>query len=100
MQGYAQAITQSPTQAEPDPFDYQATVNALTVQFLSELDDTRVAALKWLIMLHQKAPRKVVPQSYSFAPYLNMLNRSLQWMTALSLLYSKYYLIPVMRSVS
>lgn len=43
---------------EADPFDYQATVNELTIQFLSEFEETRVAALKWLIMLHQKAPKK------------------------------------------
>lgn len=42
-----------------EPFDYQAMVSALTVQFLSEHEDTRVAALKWLIMLHQKVPQKV-----------------------------------------
>ncbi len=42
-----------------DAFDYQTTVNALTIQFLSEHEETRVAALKWLIMLHQKAPKKV-----------------------------------------
>jgi vacuole morphology and inheritance protein 14 len=44
---------------EGDPFDYQSTVNELTIQFLSEFEETRVAALKWLIMLHQKAPKKV-----------------------------------------
>jgi vacuole morphology and inheritance protein 14 len=44
---------------ELDPFDYQGTVNELTIQFLSEFEETRVAALKWLIMLHQKAPKKV-----------------------------------------
>ena len=44
---------------EADLIDYQATVNVLTVQFLSEHEQTRVAALKWLIMLHQKAPKKV-----------------------------------------
>lgn len=44
---------------DKDLFDYQATVNALTIQFLSEHEETRVAALKWLIMLHQKAPKKV-----------------------------------------
>ncbi|KAG6885610.1 hypothetical protein C0993_012357 [Termitomyces sp. T159_Od127] len=43
---------------EADLFDYQATVNELTIQFLSEFEETRVAALKWLIMLHQKAPKK------------------------------------------
>jgi vacuole morphology and inheritance protein 14 len=46
-------------QEEADQFNYQATVNELTIQFLSEHEQTRVAALKWLIMLHQKAPKKV-----------------------------------------
>jgi vacuole morphology and inheritance protein 14 len=49
----------SPVQEEADQFNYQATVNELTIQFLSEHEETRVAALKWLIMLHQKAPKKV-----------------------------------------
>ena len=53
----------SPVQEEKDEdedvFDYVATVNGLTVQFLSEHEQTRVAALQWLIMLHQKAPKKV-----------------------------------------
>lgn len=53
----------SPVQEEQvedeDVFDYVATVNELTVQFLSEHEQTRVAALQWLIMLHQKAPKKV-----------------------------------------
>jgi vacuole morphology and inheritance protein 14 len=44
---------------ENELLDYQATVNELTIQFLSEYEETRVAALKWLIMLHQKAPKKV-----------------------------------------
>lgn len=42
-----------------DPFDYGATVNALTLQFLNEQEETRVAALEWLLMLHEKAPKKV-----------------------------------------
>ena len=54
------AQTVPPVPEEGDPFDYQATVNELTVQFLSEYEETRVAALKWLIMLHQKAPKKVL----------------------------------------
>lgn len=44
---------------EGDLFDYGATVNALTLQFLNEHEETRVAALEWLLMLHQKAPKKV-----------------------------------------
>lgn len=45
--------------AEEDPFDYQATVSNLRLQFLNENEDTRVAALEWLLMLHGKAPTKV-----------------------------------------
>ena len=37
--------------------DHHATVNALTIQFLSDHEETRVAALRWLIMLHQKSPK-------------------------------------------
>jgi len=40
--------------------DYAAAVNALTLQFLNEHEETRVAALSWLIMLHRKAPKKVL----------------------------------------
>ncbi|KMU88024.1 vacuolar protein involved in phosphoinositide metabolism [Coccidioides immitis H538.4] len=50
-------------QAQPQPaadLDYAAAVNALTLQFLNENEATRVAALTWLIMLHRKAPRKVL----------------------------------------
>ena len=56
--GHSNALQSSSTD-DLDPIDYQATVNELTVQFLSEFEETRVAALKWLIMLHQKAPKKV-----------------------------------------
>ncbi|KZT05649.1 ARM repeat-containing protein [Laetiporus sulphureus 93-53] len=47
-------------QEKSEAFDYQATVLALTYQLMSEHEDTRVAALKWLIMLHQKAPKKIL----------------------------------------
>ena len=40
--------------------DYGAAVNSLTLQFLNEHEATRVAALSWLLMLHRKAPRKVI----------------------------------------
>ncbi|KAJ5344554.1 hypothetical protein N7452_002558 [Penicillium brevicompactum] len=48
------------TPMPPTDLDYAAAVSSLTLQFLNENDKTRVAALGWLIMLHQKAPRKVV----------------------------------------
>ncbi|KAM3501224.1 hypothetical protein MY10362_005725 [Beauveria mimosiformis] len=46
-------------QAQPD-LDYAAAVNSLTLLFLNDHEATRVAALTWLIMLHRKAPRKVL----------------------------------------
>ncbi|KAI2766326.1 hypothetical protein DTO012A8_8466 [Penicillium roqueforti] len=48
------------TPLPPVDLDYAAAVNSLTLQFLNENEATRVAALVWLIMLHRKAPRKVV----------------------------------------
>lgn len=54
--------TMSPTpnkQATVD-LDYAAAVNSLTLLFLNDHEATRVAALTWLLMLHRKAPRKVL----------------------------------------
>lgn len=51
--------TQSQSHSIPD-LDYAAAVNALTLQFLNENEATRVASLTWLIMLHRKAPKKVL----------------------------------------
>jgi hypothetical protein len=50
------------TPRETWTLDYEATINALTLQFLNENEATRVAALNWLIMLHRKSPpaRKVI----------------------------------------
>ncbi|EFQ97420.1 vacuole morphology and inheritance protein 14 [Nannizzia gypsea CBS 118893] len=48
------------TLEQTSDLDYAAAVNALTLQFLNENEATRVAALAWLIMLHRKAPRKVL----------------------------------------
>lgn len=39
--------------------DYEASVNALTLQFLNENEATRVAALSWLLMLQRRAPKQV-----------------------------------------
>jgi hypothetical protein len=50
----------APTPQPTSDLDYAAAVNALTLQFLNEHEATRVAALAWLIMLHRKAPRKVL----------------------------------------
>ncbi|KAH9947163.1 ARM repeat-containing protein [Amylocystis lapponica] len=67
-------IQQSPEtsmiQEKSEQFDYGATVNALTIQFLSDHEETRVAALKWLIMLHQKAPKKILAMDDGTFPAL------------------------------
>jgi vacuole morphology and inheritance protein 14 len=43
-----------------DPFSLQATVNVLTLQLIDEHEETRVSALEWLLMLHHKAPRRIL----------------------------------------
>ena len=40
--------------------DYEATIGTLTHHFMNEHEATRAAALGWLIMLHRKAPRRVL----------------------------------------
>ncbi|KAI7867249.1 vacuolar protein 14 C-terminal Fig4p binding-domain-containing protein [Spinellus fusiger] len=53
-----------------DPFDYQATVANLRLQFLNEHEETRVASLEWLLMLHKKAPNKVLASDDGTFPAL------------------------------
>lgn len=62
-QGRAVAPTPTPGPSAAQPqadLDYAAAVNSLTLLFLNDHEATRVAALTWLIMLHRKAPRKVL----------------------------------------
>ncbi|EME42650.1 hypothetical protein DOTSEDRAFT_81461 [Dothistroma septosporum NZE10] len=74
--------TPEPPADEPEPtdtrwldLDYEAAVNALTLQFLHEHEATRVAALAWLIMLHRKAPRKIAAiQDATFPALLKTLS--------------------------
>jgi vacuole morphology and inheritance protein 14 len=44
---------------ETDAFDYLAAVSSLTALFVDEHEEARLAALKWLMMLHQKTPKMV-----------------------------------------
>ena len=55
----AAAVTTT-QQVQHTDLDYTAAVNSLTLLFLNDHEATRVAALTWLIMLHRKAPRKVL----------------------------------------
>lgn len=56
---YKAPAPSSPPQPQVD-LDYAAAVNSLTLLFLNDHEATRVAALTWLLMLHRKAPRKVL----------------------------------------
>ncbi|KAF5363894.1 hypothetical protein D9756_000214 [Leucocoprinus leucothites] len=66
-------LSQSQT-LEEDLFDYQATVNELTIQFLSEWEETRVTTLNWLIMLHRKAPKKVIKHDLQLIAQISSLS--------------------------
>ena len=50
--------------------DYTAAVGALTLHFLNKHEATRVASLSWLIMLHRRAPRKVLATNDGTFPAL------------------------------
>jgi vacuole morphology and inheritance protein 14 len=74
---FGQNMQQSPLSPEkPYGLDYPATVNALTIQFLSDHEETRVAALKWLIMLHQKSPKILAMDDGTFPALLKTLSDS------------------------
>ena len=56
-EGARSSMSQDRTESQQTlNLDYDATVSALTLQFLNENEATRVAALNWLIMLQRKAP--------------------------------------------
>lgn len=66
-----------PMNSEPDPFDYQATVANLRLQFLNQNEETRVASLDWLLMLHKKTPTKIlVSDDGTFPALLKTLSDS------------------------
>ena len=61
----------SPTPPKPTIIlDYTAAVGALTLHFLNEHEATRVASLAWLIMLHRRAPNKVLATNDGTFPAL------------------------------
>ncbi|KAL9122181.1 MAG: hypothetical protein Q9187_001262 [Circinaria calcarea] len=61
----------SPIPPKPSSeLDYSAAVATLTLHFLNEAEATRAAALQWLIMLHTKAPGKVLATNDGTFPAL------------------------------
>ncbi|KAJ3024979.1 UNVERIFIED_CONTAM: hypothetical protein HDU68_007593, partial [Siphonaria sp. JEL0065] len=43
-----------------ESFDIAGAVESLTRQFRNEHEETRIASMDWLLMLHKKAPKRVV----------------------------------------
>ena len=72
--GVAASAEHRPESSDPpkktSELDYEAAVNTLTLHFLNEHEATRAAALGWLIMLHRKAPRKVLATNEGTFPAL------------------------------
>lgn len=71
----SQSLTPRSPPSSPPPkpsfdLDYVAAVAALTKHFVNEHEATRVAALAWLIMLHERAPRKVLSTNDGTFPTL------------------------------
>jgi vacuole morphology and inheritance protein 14 len=56
----SKAQTPTPQNQPQVDLDYAAAVSSLTLLFLNDHEATRVAALTWLLMLHRKAPKKVL----------------------------------------
>lgn len=66
----ATAVSASGSAQTQTDLDYDAAVSSLTLLFLNDHEATRVAALTWLIMLHRKAPRRVLVFSDGTFPAL------------------------------
>jgi vacuole morphology and inheritance protein 14 len=69
----AQTPQSSASHTSPQPvtdLDYTAAVGALTLHFMNEHEATRVAAMAWLIMLHRRAPSKVLATNDGTFPAL------------------------------
>lgn len=73
LQAHNVQPTTSPAEVadvDDDPFDVHETVNMLILQFMSENPETRIAALEWLLMLHLKAPNKILSRDSGTFPAL------------------------------
>ncbi|KAI5289185.1 hypothetical protein KEM52_000880, partial [Ascosphaera acerosa] len=66
------SISRAPTSSSAfsNVLDYGGAVRALTLQFSNENEDTRVAALTWLLMLHRKAPKRILTSDDGTFPAL------------------------------
>jgi vacuole morphology and inheritance protein 14 len=55
---------------ESDFFDYESSVKALAVLFLDEHEETRIASLEWLLMLHNRSPKRILSHDETLFPAL------------------------------
>ncbi|KAJ3120430.1 hypothetical protein HK098_004604, partial [Nowakowskiella sp. JEL0407] len=55
--------------------EYQPVVETLTAQFRNNHEETRIASMEWLLMLHRKSPKKVISSDETtFAALLKALS--------------------------
>lgn len=96
------------TISDDDPFDVRETVNVLTLQFLSDHAETRIAALEWLLMLHLKAPTKILSRDSGTFPALlktlsdpseDVVKHDLQLLAQISASSEDYYFTSFMKNV-
>ncbi|ESZ96691.1 hypothetical protein SBOR_2950 [Sclerotinia borealis F-4128] len=64
------AQTPTPPYQTHVDLDYAAAVSSLTLLFLNDHEVTRVEALNWLLMLHRKAPKKLLAFNDGIFPAL------------------------------
>ncbi|ORX37306.1 vacuolar protein 14 C-terminal Fig4p binding-domain-containing protein [Kockovaella imperatae] len=93
---------------DDDPFDVRETVNVLTLQFLSDHAETRIAALEWLLMLHLKAPNKILSRDSGTFPALlktlsdpseDVVKHDLQLLAQISASSEDFYFMSFMKNV-
>ncbi|KAI8146760.1 vacuolar protein 14 C-terminal Fig4p binding-domain-containing protein [Fennellomyces sp. T-0311] len=53
-----------------EPFDYSMIVANLRLQLVNEHEQTRLASLEWLLLLHKKAPNKILASADGTFPLL------------------------------
>ncbi|KAI9643345.1 hypothetical protein NHQ30_007964 [Ciborinia camelliae] len=66
----SKAQTPTPPYQVHVDLDYAAAVSSLTLLFLNDHEVTRVEALNWLLMLHRKAPKKLLAFNDGIFPAL------------------------------
>ncbi|QSZ31974.1 hypothetical protein DSL72_001543 [Monilinia vaccinii-corymbosi] len=66
----SKAQTPTPPYQTHVDLDYAAAVSSLTLLFLNDHEVTRVEALNWLLMLHRKAPKKLLAFNDGIFPAL------------------------------